>query len=49
MFLLDTNVSSELRELGDGNADGRVAAWVSSRDAASFYLSAPPLTTGKSD
>ena len=43
MFLLDTNVISELRKLGDGKADGRVAAWVSSRDAASFYLSALTL------
>ena len=43
MFLLDTNVISELRKLGDGKADGRVAAWISSRDAASFYLSALTL------
>ena len=43
MFLLDTNVISELRKLGDGKADERVAAWVSSRDAASFYLSALTL------
>ena len=39
MFLLDTNVISELRKLGDGTADARVAAWVSGRDAASFYVS----------
>ena len=39
MFLLDTNVISELRKLGDGRVDVRVAAWVSGKDAASFYIS----------
>ena len=34
---------SELRKLGDGKADVRVAAWVSGRDAASFYISALTL------
>ena len=43
MFLLDTNVISELRKLGDGRADARVAAWVSGRDAANFYVSALTL------
>ena len=43
MFLLDTNVISELRKLGDGKADGRVVAWVARRDAASFYISALTL------
>ena len=43
MFLLDTNVISELRKLGDGRADARVAAWISGRDAASFYISALTL------
>lgn len=43
MFLLDTNVVSELRKLGDGRADARVAAWISGRDAASFYISALTL------
>ena len=43
MFLLDTNVISELRKIGDGKADARVAAWVSGRDAASFYISALTL------
>ena len=43
MFLLDTNVISELRKLGDGKADRRVAAWVSGGDAASFYISALTL------
>ena len=40
MFLLDTNVISELRKLGDGRANARVASWVSGQDAASFYISA---------
>lgn len=39
MFLLDTNVVSELRKVGDGRADDRVTAWISGRDAASFYIS----------
>ena len=43
MFLLDTNVISELRKLGDGKANTRVASWVSGQDAASFYISALTL------
>ena len=43
MFLLDTNVVSELRKLGDGKADERVAKWVSGSDASSFYISALTL------
>ena len=43
MFLLDTNVVSELRKLGDGRADARVVAWISARDAESFYISALTL------
>ena len=43
MFLLDTNVVSELRKLGDGKADARVTTWISERDAASFYISALTL------
>ena len=43
MFLLDTNVISELRKLGDGKADARVTAWISEQDAASFYISALTL------
>ncbi|MDD9993016.1 MAG: type II toxin-antitoxin system VapC family toxin [Rhodospirillales bacterium] len=39
MFLLDTNVVSELRKAGDGRADDRVTAWISGQDAASFYIS----------
>jgi predicted nucleic acid-binding protein len=40
MFLLDTNVISELRKAGSGLADGNVVAWLSTEDASSFYLSA---------
>ncbi len=43
MFLLDTNVVSELRKVGDGKADARVVAWISRHDAASFYTSALTL------
>ncbi len=39
MFLLDTNVVSELRKAGDGKADVAVVAWLSNVDAATFYLS----------
>jgi predicted nucleic acid-binding protein len=43
MFLLDTNVISELRKAGDGKADANVVAWLSSVDATSFYISAITL------
>ncbi|MDE0056567.1 MAG: type II toxin-antitoxin system VapC family toxin [Defluviicoccus sp.] len=43
MFLLDTNVVSELRKLGDGRADTRVVAWISGQDAESLYISALTL------
>jgi toxin FitB len=43
MFLLDTNVISELRKAGDGKADANVVAWLSRVDATSFYLSAVTL------
>jgi hypothetical protein len=43
MFLLDTNVISELRKAGDGKADTNVVAWLSSVDATAFYLSAITL------
>lgn len=43
MFLLDTNVLSELRKAGDGRADRNVTAWISGVDAASLYLSAITL------
>jgi predicted nucleic acid-binding protein len=43
MFLLDTNVVSELRKAGDGKAEANVVAWASSVDAAILYLSAITL------
>ena len=39
MYLLDTNVVSELRKVRAGQADARVAAWADSVDAAELYLS----------
>ncbi len=39
-YLLDTNVVSELRNIGDGKDDARVAAWVDTEDAESFFISA---------
>lgn len=39
-YLLDTNVISELRKIGDGKADANVVAWVGREDSASFFLSA---------
>lgn len=39
-YLLDTNVVSELRKIGDGKADANVAAWVDAEDAESFFISA---------
>ena len=43
MFLLDTNVVSELRKVGDGRADAGVTAWISQQDATDFYVSALTL------
>jgi len=39
MFILDTNVVSELRKVRSGKADVHVAQWADSVDAASLYLS----------
>lgn len=39
MFVLDTNVVSELRKVRLGKADGRVANWAESVDVADLYLS----------
>jgi len=39
-YLLDTNVISELRKIGDGKADANVAAWVGREDSTAFFLSA---------
>lgn len=38
-FLLDTNLISELRKVGDGKADANVVAWIAAEDAASFFIS----------
>ena len=40
MYLLDTNVVSELRKVRAGKADVRVAAWAESVDVADLFLSA---------
>jgi predicted nucleic acid-binding protein len=40
MFLLDTNVVSELRKIRLGRADKNVAQWADSVDAVDLYLSA---------
>lgn len=39
MYLLDTNVVSELRKIRLEKADSQVAAWADSVDAADLYLS----------
>jgi predicted nucleic acid-binding protein len=43
VFVLDTNVISELRKAGDGKANANVVAWLSRVNAATFYLSAVTL------
>jgi predicted nucleic acid-binding protein len=43
MFLLDTNVISELRKAGDGKADANVVTWLAGVDASSLYVSAVTL------
>ncbi|WP_277184074.1 type II toxin-antitoxin system VapC family toxin [Caballeronia sp. BR00000012568055] len=43
MFLLDTNVISELRKAGDGKADANVMSWLLDRDASDFYISVVTL------
>jgi toxin FitB len=43
MFLLDTNVISELRKHGDGRSHRSVSAWVDQVDADSCYVSAITL------
>jgi len=43
VYLLDTNVISELRKAGDGKADVNVVACLSGMDAGTFYLSAVTL------
>ena len=40
MFVLDTNVVSELRKVRLGKADGNVATWTESVDAADLFVAA---------
>ena len=40
MYVLDTNVVSELRKVRAGKADSKVAAWAQSVDAADLFVSA---------
>lgn len=40
MFLLDTNVISELRKAEDGRVDTNVAAWLGTQDASALFISA---------
>lgn len=40
MYVLDTNVVSELRKVRLGKADANVATWAESVDAASLFVSA---------
>jgi len=40
MFILDTNVVSELRKIRQGKADARVSAWAEGVAASDLYLSA---------
>ncbi|WP_084782585.1 type II toxin-antitoxin system VapC family toxin [Roseivivax halodurans] len=39
-YLLDTNIISELRKVGDGRADPNVTRWIGHQDAGSLYISA---------
>lgn len=43
MYLLDTNVISELRKVGDGTANTNVVTWVSGADAGEMFISALTL------
>lgn len=40
MYVLDTNVVSELRKVRTGKADANVTAWAASVDAAALFVSA---------
>ena len=39
MFIVDTNVVSELRRAGQGKADENVIRWAKSVDATNLYIS----------
>ena len=43
MFILDTNVVSELRKAKSGKADANVMAWAAAQDPAALFLSAITL------
>lgn len=43
MYILDSNVVSELRKARAGKADANVAAWAASVDAAALFVSAITL------
>ncbi len=43
MYVLDTNVVSELRRAGDGRADSNVVAWIAAQDAGALFISALTL------
>ncbi|MGE6742389.1 type II toxin-antitoxin system VapC family toxin [Allorhizobium pseudoryzae] len=38
-YLLDTNVVSELRKVGDDKADANVTTWLSGQDSRDLYIS----------
>lgn len=40
MYLLDTNIISELRKAGAGRADPNVVGWAQAADAQAFFISA---------
>lgn len=39
-YLLDTNVVSELRKVGDGKADANLTTWIARQDARDLFVSA---------
>ena len=43
MFIIDTNVVSELRKAKAGKADANVVAWAAAQDPAALFLSAITL------
>ena len=43
MFLLDTNLVSELRKVRSGKADAGVAAWADQVEATALFISAITL------
>lgn len=43
MFLLDTNIVSEMRKVKSGKADPNVKAWLAEQDPQHFYINAVVL------